>query len=103
MAKVEYRKENYAKILKFRKQPYIKQLKSLVFAIEKNKVPKVTTNQLQRQKKRLSNLRRGALKQSDKSDIIMDDEAYFTLSGMGLPRNVGYYTCLLYTSPSPRD
>ena len=84
MAKVEYRKD-----FKVSQTTIHKTIKKLGIFYRKNrKVPKVTTSQLQRQKKRLSKLRRGALKPLDK----LDDETYFTLSGMRLPGNVGYYT-----------
>ena len=55
-------------------------------------MPKLTEKQLIVQKKRLSHLRRGVLKASVSTDIVMDDEAYFSLSELGMPSNVGYYT-----------
>jgi len=58
---------------------------------KRKKVPKVTSKQEILMKTRLSKLRRGVLKPSSNVDVIMDDESYFTLTGAGMPGNVGYY------------
>ena len=55
------------------------------------KGPDLTESQQQTQKTRLRKLTREILKAAAAPDIVMDDESYFTHSGMDMPSNTGYY------------
>ena len=70
---------------------YIETLKKLVLYIEKNKSAESRWKAIIEIKKCFSRLRRGILKPSQKKDIIMDNESYFTLRHSGVSCNVGYY------------
>ena len=66
---------------------------------KRKRAPKSTPKQVEDQKKRLSALRRGPLKPTAPEEIVMDDEAYFTLDGSGMPGNSGFYTSDKSTTP----
>ena len=56
----------------------------------RKKVPKVSLGQKQRQTERLPKLLK--LVKSSSMNIVMDDEAYFTLDGLSMPGNRGFYS-----------
>ena len=58
----------------------------------RKRVPAATEEQKAKQKTMCSKLRRGAMKLSGKTEIIMDDESYFLMKGHSQPGNTGFYT-----------
>lgn len=55
-------------------------------------VPKNTLAQQLRQQERVCRLHETLLRGFDMKNVIQDDESYFTLDGISMPGNVGYYT-----------
>ena len=56
------------------------------------RAPKATEAQKGRQVERLEKLCQGPMSWADDRDIVMDDESYLTLTGAGMPGNMGFYT-----------
>ena len=58
----------------------------------RTRVPAATEEPKRKQKARCSKLRRGEMKPSGTTQIIMDDESYFLMKGHSQPGNNGFYT-----------
>ena len=56
------------------------------------KAPLVTKSQEKTQKRRIRQLARGALRERENLDVVMDDKTYFTFTGSEMPANTGFYT-----------
>ena len=59
---------------------------------KRSKAPLVTASQEKTQKRRIRRLARGALRAKENTDVVIDDETYFTFTGSEMPANSGFYT-----------
>lgn len=58
---------------------------------KRQKAPLVTEKQKTAQKARIRTLSRNSFKKSCPSEVVMDDESYFTFTGSNMPGNAGFY------------
>jgi hypothetical protein len=75
--------------------------KQQVIYFKRKRVPKVTPEQMPRQKVRLGKMRRDLHSNFDDDQIVLDDESYLALTGSGMPAKSGFYSsCKQNTPPS---